>query len=396
MTSDEASFFMEHLAICSEREKSDGRDEHSSGNRHYTIRSWHRLQPDDSSGGPVTPFALLAAAVLAAAPASSAQSGLATGQAAFAKGEFSKALKQLDAAAPQAVQARNLPLQVQIHLLRGQCYAALGDTAHAGESFLQALEVDPDAHLDAAKVSPAVISLLEARRSEARGEIRVTADEPADAFFDEERLGTTPFTGSVGIGHHWVWLRASDGRTTDKQEVVVFLKKAAEVALSFKSALLPPPLPPVLTPEPEPAPAPRFGGLDLYADLRVAVEPVTPNGGAATFGEIGVGFGHPNVSASLDVGVASTSFVFTVRATGRYPRIVSIVGAHASLDFQSLVLHSTYVPGLGVALGLDFDALKWLEPFLEGQFRHFFPVPGPQQYAGNIFLIGLGARWRLP
>ena len=47
-------------------------------------------------------------------------------------------------------------------------------------------------------------------------------------------------------------------------------------------------------------------------------------------------------------------------------------------------------------LGLDFDALKWLEPFLEGQFRHFFPVPGPQQYAGNIFLIGLGARWRLP
>jgi hypothetical protein len=283
---------------------------------------------------------------------------------------------------------------VQVHLLRAQCFAALPDTASAEEAFLKALEIDPDAKLDPSRVRPSVVTMLEQQRAQAKGELKVSADQPAEIFLDDQHVGPAPWTGQVAIGRHLLEGRMADGRMTGKTEAVVRARSTSDLALSFRGALLPPP--PPLSPTEEPK---RFGGLDLLADVRLAIEPAPAGSSLAMAGEIGAGVGTRNFVGSLHLGFAGQSFAMAVRGTGMLPRLVSIFGVHGSVDVPFVLLNGSLSPGLGGAVGVDAVVTRWLEPFVEVQYRHFFALPGTStggSYSGDSVLIGAGVRLRLP
>jgi hypothetical protein len=340
-------------------------------------------------------IALVSAAKPAAADGGKAR--YAAGQSAFTRGEFDKAIVALDAAADQAQD--NEPLLVQIHLLRGRCFAALPDgNARAEEAFLRALEVDPEAKLDSSRVRPTVVSMLDELRARTEGELQVDGDiAGAQVELDGKPVGAAPFSGKAPVGRHTLRLRGSDGRSSEAQEVIVRVKTPARLALRLGPA--------AAKPEAEPPKAATAGAFSLstlrpFADVRGAIEPVPPSGSRlAMVGEIGAGVGFKHLLGSLHLGFGGRSFAMAVRVTGAVPKFASIVGAHLSLDVPMMVLEKKFVAGLGGALGVDLTPTSWFEPFLEVQVRHFFALPTRADggsYADNSVLIGLGVRLRLP
>ena len=344
---------------------------------------------------PVLFSLLLCAAPPQAKPAPEpGEAKFAAGQAAFGRGELEKAIVQLDAGAKEAQKAPHEPMLTRIHLLRGQCFAGMADNAKASEAFLKALEYDPAATLDPSAVRPSTIALLEKARQEARGELQASGDQPGEIYLDEQKLGPAPFAGAVAIGKHQVELRAADGRTSGKQEVLIKANRPTTLALSLPVEAAPPP--PVAPPAP--AEEPRgSGGLDLYADLRVAPQFRLDPGplGTSFTGELGVGVGIRHVAASLHAGFAAKSFAATLRVTGRLPELFSKVGLHLSVDVPALFVNDAFVPGLGGAVGVDLAAIGWLEPFLELGARHYFEAKGVTT-ATTSLLVGAGARLRIP
>ena len=333
----------------------------------------------------------------AAKPPDGGKARYTAGQAAFTRGEFDKAIAALDAAAGQAQE--NEPLLVQIHLLRGRCFAALPDgTARAEEAFLRALEVDPEAKLDASRVRPTVVSMLDDLRERTLGTLQVDGDPAgAQVLLDGRSIGTAPYSGQAPVGRHALQLRAADGSSSDTLEVVVRVKTPQHLALRLGPA---PKKAATSQAVAETAGPFSLSTLRPFVDVRGAIEPVPPSGsGLAMSGEVGAGGGFTNLLASLHLGVGGKSFAMAVRVTGALPQFVSILGAHLSFDVPMMVLDQHFVAGLGGALGVDLTPTRWFEPFLELQLRHFFALPvraDGARYAENSALIGLGVRLRLP
>lgn len=343
-------------------------------------------------------FPVVAALLLLAAPpaAKAAEPGagkLAAGEAAFGKGEFDKAIAQLDLAVKEAERAGADAMLARIHLLRGQCFAGMSNDAKASEAFVKALESDPAAALDPSAVRPSTIALLDKARAEARGELRATGDGPAEVYLDDQKLGPVPFSGPVGIGKHTVESKSTDGRTSGKKEVLVHANRPAEVALTLQApAIAPPPPPPV----DQPKGAGGSVGLDYFADLRLAPQfRIDPGSGTTFTGELGVGVGIPYVNVSAHAGFAGKNFAPTVRLTGRVPELFSVVGLHLSLDVPMVLVNGAFVVGVGGALGVDVAAAKWVEPFLDLGFRHYLAAAGVTTDTNSLH-VALGARFRLP
>ncbi|MGC4116513.1 MAG: hypothetical protein QM765_18430 [Myxococcales bacterium] len=340
------------------------------------------------------PLPVLAALALAAAAPKAApepgQGRFAAGEAAFGKGEFDKAIALLDLAVKDAEKASHDPMLTKIHLLRGQCFAGMANDAKASEAFLKALEADPAASLDPSAVRPSTITLLDKVRAEAKGELKVTGDGPAEVFVDDQKLGAVPFVGPVSIGKRQVESRSLDGRTSGKKEIDVHANRPVEVALSLQGlAIAPPPPPPI-------EPVPSSSGVDVFADLRVAPQFRLNPGSATTFsGELGVGVGIKHINVSAHAGFASKYFGATFRLTGRLPELFSIVGLHLSVDVPTLLINNAFVVGVGGALGVDVAAAKWVEPFLDLGFRHYLASTGVTTET-NSLQVALGARLRLP
>src|SRR5262252_3857589 len=119
---------------------------------------------------------------------SQAAAKLQMAQAEFNRADFQGALKTLDAAASQASDEK---LLARIHLLQGQCFAATQNFVAADAAFAKALENDPEASLDAAKVDPTVVRMLESLRSQLRGELRIqTQPTRATLSIDGRVAGT--------------------------------------------------------------------------------------------------------------------------------------------------------------------------------------------------------------
>jgi tetratricopeptide (TPR) repeat protein len=175
--------------------------------------------------------ALTATLFAAVPPKAPGQAPFEAGQAAFVEGEFEKALGALRSAASQA---EDDSLLAQIHLLRGQCYAALPDDAKAEEAFTDALEYDPLAALDPKKVRPSVVALLARLRQKLRAELSVWTDQPGSrVFLDGRELGMAPLRSRVGLGRHQVEVKTIDGAFHGREVVVIHARQSHELKLEL-------------------------------------------------------------------------------------------------------------------------------------------------------------------
>jgi hypothetical protein len=353
-------------------------------------------------------LAILGAALLcAAAPpvtgksaAGSAEARFTAAKANFAAGEFAKALKDLDAA---AAEAGDEPLLARIHLLRGQCHAVLRDFPKAEDAFLKALDADPESQLDPSVVRPSVVAILDKLRERLSSELSVRTDvADTSATLDGKPLGTLPIKVNVPIGRHKLEVRAPDGRT-EAQEVVLRPRKSHELWIKFSAAVQAAPQPATPAPAPTPAPAatppppdaqaaaePAPWPVRPFADLRGTIEATTGN----PQGEFGLGVDilrHALVGADFTVG---NVLGVTPRATFSLPELVSVVGFYASVDVPILFVKPTTAVGIGGAIGVEFAATRWLEPFVEGSLRRFLTLP--TGYRADYVMISAGARVRIP
>jgi hypothetical protein len=350
-------------------------------------------------------LAILGAALLCAAapPAAgkpttgSAETRFAAAKASFAAGDFNKALKDLDSA---AAESSDEPLLARIHLLRGQCHAVLRDLPKAEDAFLKALDADPDSQLDPSVVRPSVVAILDRLRERLSSELGVKTDvADASATLDGKPLGNLPVKVNVPIGRHKLEVRAPDGRT-EAQEVVLRPRKSHEFWIKFSAAAQATPQPATPAPTPTPATArppqnnqasePAPWPVRPFADLRGTVEATTGN----PQGEFGLGVDilrHALVGADFTVG---NVLGVTPRATLSLPELVSVVGFYASVDVPILFIKPQTVVGIGGAVGMEFAATRWLEPFVECSLRHFLSVP--VVYRADYVMISAGARVRIP
>lgn len=175
--------------------------------------------------------ALLLAAAPSKAPGAPGQDRYDAGRAAFVEGEFEAALAELGAAAREA---ESDDVLAQIHLLRAQCYAALPDNAKAEEAFTDALEYDPLVALDAAKVRPEVVAMLEQLRERLRAELKVWTDQPGSrVFLDGKEVGMAPLRRMVSLGRHRIEVKTIDGSHRGREEVLIHARQSHELKLSL-------------------------------------------------------------------------------------------------------------------------------------------------------------------
>src|SRR4051812_40883460 len=90
-------------------------------------------------------------------------------QKAFTSGDYDGALKLLD---PMQEASDTATLE-KVQLLRAQCFAAQQNFARAEDAFTQALEANPEASLDPARVDPSVVKVLDSLRARLSGELVV-------------------------------------------------------------------------------------------------------------------------------------------------------------------------------------------------------------------------------
>jgi len=370
-------------------------------------------------------------------------------QEAFSEGDFERALIELEAA---AAQAKDEAFLAEVHLMRGRCYAAIPDEPRAEAAFTQALEHDPEARLDSAKVRPSIVSLLEKQRRRLRAELKVRCDKPnAVVLLDEEKIGNAPLKRKVPIGKHWVEGRSVDGRFFAREQVLFRAGESVDLLLRLKAVARAED--PSGTEDGKPAEGTKTSGgtqatspaegadskpadgtvkdgsddgadpdegdsrprrtrptadededdlfryveqeepssIQFVGDLRLVLDPFSES--KLNFaGEAGVGVGAGNLIVSAH-GTFGAHFGATLRFTAALPHVASVLGLHLSLDAPLVFVNSKAVFGAAGAAGFDFSVTPWLEPFLQAEYRHFFNMPAT--YKAGYVVFGAGLRFRI-
>ncbi|MBX7101928.1 MAG: tetratricopeptide repeat protein [Myxococcaceae bacterium] len=322
------------------------------------------------------PALLLATLLAATAPARGAR--LEAGQKAFVQGDFDAALKALDLAAAEGGDDATL---ARVHLLRGQCFAAKGDLGKAEDAFALALEASPLASLDASRVDPSVVRLLDALRERLTGTVQV-ASEPAGAALelDGQARGEAPQELTVPLGRHEVRARWKDG--TAQATVVVHARRVQSVMLALAVApAAPVPVAPPAAPPEEPA----RHLVSPYGELRGVSENGAVDGGL----ELGAGVALPWSRVGLSVRLAP-SFALAPRAAFVVPLWRERLHAFVELSLPLAFRRDGTAFGLGGSGGVDFAPLRWLALFAQVGGRHFFQ--NPNSLVNDRLVVEGGAR----
>lgn len=315
--------------------------------------------------------------------AETAAAKLQAAQAEFKGGDFQRALKTLDAAVAQPAPDRVLS---EIHLLRGQCFAALQEFPAAEIAFGKALEYDPEASLDPAKVDPKVVRMVDNLRLVMQGDLRVRTD-PAGASvkLDGKPLGAAPVKSSVPIGRHSLEAITQDGKKTAREEVVIHSRRSTEVDLALREGG---PAHKVDAPA-APSPSPPRALYRPFADLRTVFAPVSSYDVVGF--EVGGGFEYEFFRGSVHANVYP-SFGFTPRMALSVP-VVEPVHVYVSVEVP-LLFSSPVAFGLGGAGGLEYLFTRVVGAFAEIGARHFFAGNGEAD--PNRLVIEAGLRLRIP
>ncbi|HEY8209060.1 MAG TPA: tetratricopeptide repeat protein [Myxococcaceae bacterium] len=336
---------------------------------------------------------LSALLALSATPKKPGSSRLASAQAEFNRGDFAAALRDLDAAVSETGDEGTLS---RVHLLRGQCYGAQRDLVKAEEAFEKALENDPEAKLDPARVDPTLVSMLESLRDRMQGDLEVRTDRPAKVHFDGKPIGLSPVKATVSIGRHKLEVHTGDGKYAASSSVIIAARKTTTVDMELAEVRR----------EEDTSPGPGgprdgpgeprggassfqlYGGRPL-ADLRLGIDPfaffTTPQA------EVGFGVEWPYARASVHLRFLP-GFGITPRG-GLWVPVTDQVRAYVELELPIWFPYDTtpLFVGLGGCGGAEFFFIKWLSGFAEVGARNFF-LPDPRVQV----TIQAGVRMRLP
>jgi hypothetical protein len=307
------------------------------------------------------------------------------GQRLFNQGDFEAALKQLDGAAQEE---RDPSVLERIHLLRGQAFSARQDFVKAEDAFGLALDANPEASLDPARVDPTVVKLLESVRARLTGTLVVNAT-PATAtlLLDGKPLGPSPQTLQASIGRHKVEARFGDDATPP---VEVLLKARREVRVEFSQGKPPPPV--VVTP---PLPPPEEKTVRPMGEVRGVFEvPPKPGGEGVGALEVGGGIDTKYVRAGLSLRV----FPYF----GVVPRVALVVPAighlHAFVELQAPLWLTRPSGGVGFGIGAAAGAEYWVVPFLSvfAQAGGHYLFLNPMRGDAGAFVASGGVRLKVP
>lgn len=315
----------------------------------------------------------LALALLTAAP--SRLSKLEQGQKSFADGDYAAALKALDAA---AVDGSDLE---KVQLLRAQCFAAQQDFSRAEEAFALALEANPEASLDPARVDPSVVKVLDGLRQRTRGTVKVTSTPPGAAvLLDGKEVGAAPLDLVTGIGRHKVEAKWPAGAATLGDVLVRGRRETYLVLVQGAVTNVPAP--------PDPGADKTTIGIHPFADVRGLLE---TGGGVYGAMEIGGGIELKYFRAGVHLRLVP-QFGVTVRAALVVP-VVASISAFVEGEVP-MIINNGFAVGLGAIGGAEWHVFKFLSLFLGIGGRHFFDNP---IFINNDRFEGtLGVRLRLP
>ncbi len=314
---------------------------------------------------------LIAAMTLAQTPGS-----LEAGRLALAEGEFERAIAELDAASSQTVDDG---LLAQIHLARGEAYAALQQYGAMEVAFAQALSHDPDIRLDPNLVDPKRVSLMEALRSTLRGKLDVEVLPPgATLVLDGQTLGSARWQGVVSIGTHALEIIPPTGHPV-LLHVKVKPDRTERVRFEFPTA--------PAVPSPAPVPVPVSTAPSPLAFTVQARGVTSLDRPVALGGEVGAGLGGRVFFGELN-GTAGSAFGVSARVGARARRLLGPVSPRASLD-GFLVFAEGVVPGVGLSGGVELDFGMGVVPFAEISGRLLVPS---NKFLSSAVLGTLGVR----
>jgi len=323
--------------------------------------------------------ALMTALVLAA-PAVKA-SRLELGVRFFNQGEFDVALKHLDAAAAEGGDSATLE---KIHLLRAQAFAARQDFARAEEAFASALEANPDASLDPARVDPTLVKMLDSVRGRLTGTLVLNSTPPgATVSVDKKVVGVTPQTLSATVGKHHVEAKWGEAPAVEKD---VQIRPKKELQIEWVQGAVEK----VMTTTPNPKERP----LRPYGDLRGVIEVPATAGAVPTGGlELGGGF----ELSYFRVGLWARLFPFF----GVVPRVAFVLPVfdqvNVFLELQVPVWITRpggFQVGLGGSGGAEYCPTNWLIVFAQIGGQHLFLSANRND--PTTFIATAGARLRMP
>jgi hypothetical protein len=329
------------------------------------------------------------AAFLVAAAGGGKTTKLEQGQKAFNQGEFDAALRLLDQAASEAQDPSALE---KVHLLRGQCFGARQDFARAEEAFALALEANPEAALDPARVDPSLVKVLDALRARTKGTLVIrSTPEGAELKLDGAPFGKAPKTEAVPIGRHKLEIQYA-GAPAVTSEVVVRTRGVTSVEAVQAPSVAG-----------MPSDAPTERKVRPFADVRGMFESGTPEGGL----EVGGGIEVPWVRLAVMVRVVAF-FEIIPRVSLVVPLPIpmpagmdakSIFTPHLSAFIEAevpIAIDQAVGVGLGGAAGAEWGPWKWLGLYAQLGGRYFFTVYNSCCTTRGRFTASGGVRLRLP
>jgi hypothetical protein len=302
---------------------------------------------------------------------------LEVGQRLFAQGDVEGALKALDGAAAESTDA---PTLEKVHLLRAQCFAARQDFARAEDAFVLALDANPEATLDPARVDPTLVKLLDATRARLTGTVVVASTPPgARVTLDGREVGVTPLTLTPSTGRHVLSVRFGD----DAPQVLdVQVRPRREQRVEW-----------VRVEGGASGPADWFTPRPIrpYGDLRGLFEPATTG----------------TITGGIELGGGVEFSYFRVGLSARlFPRFAVTPRFQFALPVmeQFAVLLELGVPvsflrdGVGIGLagggGAEYYPLKWVGLYALIGGQHHLLWPG--RIDNTAFLAVGGVRLRMP
>lgn len=327
---------------------------------------------------------LLALLLLAAPgrPTRPPEGRLEQGQRLFTSGDFEAALKALDAAAQESGEPATLE---RVHLLRAQCFAARQDFGRAEEAFALALEANPEAALDPARVDPTVVKLLDATRARLQGTLTVVSHPAgAEVTVDGRAASAAPLSLQLGVGRHRLEARWPEGEPAAAE---VLVRPRRDTRVEYVQG----PARGVAAPAPQGPEQRRVGPI---GDFRFAPEfSLTP-------------MVNPILPLELAAGVEFSWFRATV-AVRVYPKlgltprfafalpVLEQLGVVLELGMPVMFGTSLGVLELGIAanVGLEYFPLRWAGLFAMVGGRYYLIRPANDATALDATV---GLRFRMP
>jgi hypothetical protein len=326
-------------------------------------------------------LASTALAALLVLSAAGGKSKLEQGQKAFAQGDFDAALKALDSAAQET---QDTPTLERIHLMRAQCFGARQDFVRAEEAFALALEANPEAALDPARVDPSLVKVLDALRARTKGGLVIhSAPEGAELKLDGAPFGKAPQTTQVPIGRHKLEIQYA-GVLAVSTELVVRTRGVTlvEVVQAPGATLIQSDTPV------------KDSKVHPFADVRGMLE-VPIQGGL----EVGGGIEVPWVRLAVMIRVLDIFEIIPrislVVPLGQAP-FSAFIEVEVPLAFSEIGGEFRLGVGLGGAAGLEWMPWKWLGLYAQLGGRYFFTPFNNTYAAAARFTTSGGVRLRLP